>query len=233
MTDNISLSVPRHLGIILDGNRRYAREHGMTSLQGHQKGYDNLKSILEIGFERGIEYISGYVFSTENWNRTTEEVTYLMDLMLWVFKNELKQIHKKGVRILWLGSTDKLGEKHLRAIRDAVELTKNNKKGTFCLCLNYGGQQEIVDAAKKVIEQGVHAEDLTIDMFEKNLYEPEVPPIDMLVRSSGEHRISNFMLWRAAYSELLFVDKYWPEFTPEDIDMIINEYSQRQRRFGT
>lgn len=224
--------LPIHIGIILDGNRRWAKEHGKSSLEGHKAGYEALKKVTEAAFDRGIKFVSVYVFSTENWNRKADEVSYLMDLALEVFKKDIKRLHKKGIKVLWLGTKDRLSNKHLEAIKKAVELTKNNTKGTVCFCFNYGGTQEIVDGIKKFISSGQDVEDLTVGSFRGYLYEPEVPDIDIIVRTSGEERISNFMLWRAAYSELYFMNKHWPDFGADDVDNIIDEYNTRQRRFG-
>jgi len=227
-----SSNVPEHLGIILDGNRRWAKEHGKTSLEGHKAGYETLKKVTEAAFNKGIKYVSAYVFSTENWNRQKEEVSYLMDMALMVLSKDIKELHKKGVRLLWLGSSERLSPKHIKAIRKAVELTKNNTKGTLCLCFNYGGTQEITDAVKKLLTSETRPGDVNPEMLRKYLYEPEVPDVDMVVRTSGEERISNFMLWRVAYAELYFMNKHWPDFDGEDVDNIIKEYSKRQRRFG-
>jgi len=224
--------VPVHLGLILDGNRRWAKARGLPTLLGHKKGYTKLRSISEAAFDRGVKYVSAFIFSTENWSRAQEEVDYLMDLALKIFAKDLRSIHKKGIRVLWFGVKDKLSEKHLKAIEETEQLTKNNTHGTLCICFNYGGRREIADALTKLIEQNTKAGDVTEQLIEENLYHPEVPPVDLLVRTSSEQRVSNFMLWRMAYAELLFVDKHWPAFTEKDLDMVLAEYASRQRRFG-
>lgn len=231
MTNNPQI-IPRHIGFILDGNRRWAKEHGKTSLEGHRAGYKALKKVTEAAFKRGVEFVSVYVFSTENWSRKAEEVDYLMDMALKVFEKDISRLNKQGVRVLWLGTKERLSDKHQEAIRKAVELTKNNLKGTLCFCFNYGGTQEIVDGIKKLFNSNEKIEDLTPEKFREYLYEPEVPDIDIVVRSSGEERISNFMLWRSAYSEMFFMKKYWPDFGASEVDEIIDEYQKRQRRFG-
>lgn len=223
---------PRHIGVILDGNRRWAKEHGKTSLEGHKAGYDALVRFTEAAFNKGIVFVSVYVFSTENWNRKADEVAYLMDMALKVFKKDIARLHKQGIRVLWLGTKERLSEKHLKAISEAVELTKNNVKGTLCFCFNYGGTQEIIDGVRKFIDSGKEVDDLNVNSFRGYLYEPEVPDLDIVVRTSGEERISNFMLWRAAYAEMYFVKKHWPDFNDNDVDLIIEEYQSRQRRFG-
>lgn len=225
-------AIPAHLGLILDGNRRWAKEQGLPTLEGHRVGYDNLKTIAEAAFERGVKYVSAYTFSIENWNRTQEEVSYLMTLALKVFSRDMREFQKKGYRIRWLGVPDNLSQKHLAAIREAEDSSKDNVKGTIGLCFNYGGRREIVEATKKVLDKEVKSEDLTEDLISKHLHAPDIPGIDLLVRTSGEQRLSNFMLWRAAYSELYFTKKYWPEFTVNDLDAALAEYASRHRRFG-
>lgn len=229
MTD-INTAVPRHLGIILDGNRRWARERGLNTLEGHQRGAEVFREIVYAAFDRGVEYISAFVFSTENWQRTQEEVSYLMSLVLKVVEKYLNEFHDKGVKILILGSREGLSDKVKKALDKAVEKTAENTEGTVALCFNYGGQQEIIDAIKKVPED--KKSDLTPEKFEQYLYSNEVPEVDLLVRTSGEHRTSGYMLWRAAYAELLFVDKFWPDFTVSDLDKVLAEYQNRNRRFG-
>lgn len=218
----------RHLGLILDGNRRWARQKGIPTMQGHKKGYENLKTIVRAAVDRGVNYISAYVFSMENWNRSKEEVKYLMDLALHLAINEVKELHKEGIRVRFLGSKERISTKLLKAIQNAEDLTRNNTRGTVAICFNYGGKQEIADAVNACKKDIV-----TPDDIEQNLYAPDVPPIDLLVRTSGEQRISGFMLWRAAYAELLFVDKYWPEFSIADLDDAIQKYEERERRFGS
>lgn len=229
---NENTEVPTHLGLILDGNRRWARERGIPTLEGHRKGYENLKTIGIAAIERGVKYVSAYVFSTENWNRTQEEIDYLMKLLLWVAKNEVKELHKRNIRLRLAGSRERLSEDILKAIDAAEEKTKDNTAGTLVLCLNYGGHQEIVDAVNTIVAQKPD-QPITTESFADYLYTPDVPPVDLLIRTSGEQRLSNFMLWRAAYSELLFVDKHWPDFSEDDLDAALAEYARRNRRFGT
>lgn len=224
--------VPQHVAFILDGNRRWAEKNGLPKLEGHRRGAEVLKSISEKAFDRGVKYFSAFVFSTENWKRTKEEVGYLMDLMLQLFKRDIKDIHKKGIKVVWLGMEAQLSKRHLKAISDAVELTKNNTKGTLALCFNYGGKQEIIDTAKKLIRMNVDADDVDEVLFQDSMYVPALPPIDLVVRTSGEHRLSNFMLWQAAYAELSFIDTYWPDFNEMELDKVLSDYASRHRRFG-
>lgn len=223
-------TVPRHLGIILDGNRRWAKEHGLKTLDGHQKGAEVFREVVLSAFDRGIEFVSGFVFSTENWRRTEEEVSYLMGTVIKVVDKYLDEFHQKGIRILILGSQEGLSNKVKKALQKTIDKTAENTRGTVALCFNYGGKQEIIDAIKQVPAEEI--KDLTPDNFEQYLYASEVPAVDMVVRTSGEHRTSGFMLWRADYAELLFVDKLWPDFTVQDLDQVIDVYKQRRRRFG-
>jgi undecaprenyl diphosphate synthase len=225
-------SVPNHLGLILDGNRRWAKEHNLSSLEGHQRGADNLKVIARHAINSGVNYVSAYIFSLENWNRSKKEVNYLMRLAYVMITRDVDELNQDGVRIVWLGSKQKVSKKLLKAIAAAEELTKNNKKGTLCICFNYSGYQEIVDAFIKIIDQKIPKNKINIDLIEDNLYGKDIPKIDFLIRTSGEHRISNFMLWRINYAELYFVEKHWPGFSKSDLDKALKEYSKRERRFG-
>jgi len=224
--------VPKHVGYILDGNRRWARMHSLPEYDGHLAGYNALKEVVEGSIEQGIKYVSIYAFSTENWQRDKTEVSHLMKLSLHAISTDLKRFVKNGIRVRILGHRDGLSQKLLSAIEKAEEATKLLRKGTVLVCFNYGGQREIADAARKCVEDGLKPAEITEEAIAKRLYAPNVPPLDIIVRTSGEKRLSNFMLWRASYSELLFLDKYWPDMTKQDVTDIIEEYSRRQRRFG-
>ena len=223
---------PQHIGFILDGNRRWAAEHGMPKLQGHRKGYDNLKKISELCFDRGIEVVSAYIFSTENWKRESEEVDYLMDLALKIFTRDLKELSDKGIKIVFSGLRDRLSPKLIEAIDNTTKKTKDNTKGTINLCFNYGGQQEITGAVQRIINAGLDAEAVSPDVVRDHLFHPELPAVDYIVRTSGEKRLSNFLLWDSAYAELNFVDQHWPAFDEKLLDEVLTEYQNRQRRFG-
>jgi undecaprenyl diphosphate synthase len=225
--------VPRHIGYIVDGNRRWAKKHGLPLYEGHLAGYNALKDVGIATLEAGAEYMSAYVFSTENWKRSTDEVKRLMGLTLKVVTADVPLFNKYNVQLRIIGSRVGVDPKIVKAMAAAEEATKANTGGVFALCFNYGGQQEIVDAVKKIVHAGVKEEDVTPELIAENLYLPDVPPIDLIVRTSGEMRLSNFMLWRAAYSEIIFLDKMWPEMTKDDVTAIIKEYSRRQRRFGS
>lgn len=224
--------LPKHIGFIVDGNRRWAREHGLPSYEGHLAGYEALKTIGLATLESGVEYMSAYAWSTENWRRSEDEAMRIMKLTMQVLKRDLKVFNEKNVRLKVLGSREGLSSKLVSAIESAEESTKNNTGGTFALCFNYGGQQEIVDAVKKIVDSGCDSQEVDTKLIENNLYAPDVPPVDVIVRTGGEKRISNFMLWRSAYSEFIFLDKFWPDMTKDDLQYILKEYKQRQRRFG-
>ena len=221
-------NTPVHIGFIVDGNRRWARENNLPTLEGHKKGFSEIETIAEKVFNSGVKFASFYVFSTENWQRSKEEVSYLMQLLRAGIGRLSKKMFKNNIKCLVLGGEKNVPEDLLKSIKEAEELTKDCTGGTACFCFNYGGQQEIVDPANKAAKDG----EITIESLSQNLYKPEVPPVDLIVRTSGEERISGFMLWRAAYSEFIFLKKYWPDITPDDIDEILKEYKNRQRRFG-
>ncbi|HEX6258375.1 MAG TPA: polyprenyl diphosphate synthase [Candidatus Saccharimonadales bacterium] len=225
-------AVPTHIGYIVDGNRRWAKKHGIPSYEGHLAGYNTIKDIVKFTTKQGVKFVSIYVFSTENWRREQEEVANLMKLSLRVFKTDLKEFIDENLRLRVLGSREGLSDSLLKAIDEAEKATAHLTGGTICICFNYGGWQEVVDATKAAIADGVSPEALTEEAIAQHLYAADVPPVDMVVRTSGEQRLSNFMLWRTAYSELLFLEKFWPEMTTDDVAAIIAEYQKRSRRFG-
>lgn len=204
----------------------------MPGYEGHLAGYNALHDVLIETLKRGVKYASAYVFSTENWKRTEEEISHLMKLLMRIMKSDLKIFEENNIRLRVIGTLDGLSDEIVKAIADAQEKTKDFDGGELLLCLNYGGQLEIADAVKKIVASGTKAGDITPELISENIYAPEVPPCDLIVRTSGEQRLSNFMLWRAAYSELMFIEKTWPEMTPQDVTDILEEYAKRQRRFG-
>lgn len=224
--------IPKHIGFIVDGNRRWAKQNGLPAYEGHMAGYNTLQDVLIETLEQGVEYVSAYVFSTENWKRSEDEVGRLMGLILKIFTADLHILQDKNVRLRVLGTQEGMSEKVLKAIENAETATKDNTGGTLALCLNYGGQTEIVDAIKQIIEEGTPAADVTPELITAHLYDPDIPPCDIVVRTSGEQRLSNFMLWRSAYSELFFIEKNWPDMTKQDVTDILEEYKLRGRRFG-
>lgn len=235
MTDTASDTqpvIPRHVGVIVDGNRRWAKSHGLPTYEGHLAGYNALKEVGIDMLSRGVEYLSAYVFSTENWKRSADEVKKLMGLVLKLVSSDLPEFHKNNVRLKILGSRAGVDPKIVAAIEKAEAETAGNTGGILALCFNYGGQREITEAVQEIVRSGVSADEVTETLIAQHLYAPEVPPIDIVVRTSGEQRLSNFMLWRSAYSEFLFLDKNWPDMRSEDVAHIIDEYTKRQRRFG-
>ena len=248
-------TLPTHIGFIVDGNRRWARARNLPTYDGHKTGYEVLKKMAYVAKARGIKYVSAFVFSTDNWQRAKDEVDYLMDLFLWAAAHDLKKLVKDGFKIIFVGRRNGLRAKIREAIAKTEADSAKNTGTTLALCFNYGGQAEICDAAKNLVremaqkfrESGDLAklteEEFTKQLeknlakidendFAKQLYHPEIPPIDLLVRTSGEQRLSGFMLWRAAYAELLWLDKNWPDMTEEDFDECLAEFAKRSRRFG-
>lgn len=226
------LKVPKHVGLILDGNRRWARERNLSTFEGHKKGYQIFKKVPGWFFSKGVEIVSGYIFSTENWNRSRDEVNYLMKLIKEIFISDFNEIKRKGHKLIISGRINELPGDLPEICQTAMEETKNNINGTINICLNYGGHLEIVDAVKKIIyEKKAKLDEITEELIHKHLYN-DLPDPDIIVRTSGEQRLSGFLLWQSAYSELLFLKKYWPDFEENDVKMIVEEYGKRKRRFG-
>lgn len=227
--------IPNHVAIIMDGNGRWAQKRGLKRTKGHQRGAKVLKKISEYVYDKKIKVLSVFAFSTENWKRDKEEVDYLMDLFIKVFKDNFKSIKEKGVKIVFSGLKTKLDDKVLKEMEKMTEETKNNKNGVFNICLNYGGQDEIVEATKKIasdVKEGkIKIDDINKDMYNNYLFN-DLPPIDLMIRTSGEFRISNFMLWQMAYAELYFTDVLWPDFDEKELDKAIDSFNKRDRRFG-
>lgn len=232
MSELNSQELPNHIGFILDGNRRWARAQGLPTLKGHYQGSENLRKIANVCFDMGVKNMSVYLFSTENWQRTKNEVSYLMRLIVKFLGKYLDELIEKEIKVVFVGSREGMPKYVLQAIDDAAEKTKSFKKKKFAVCINYGGQQEIVDAAKKLLRNRVNPDTLTPKTFFDYLYAPELPPLDLIVRSSGEYRLSGYLLYRAAYAEMMFIDKNWPDFSPQDLRLVLKHYAERTRRFG-
>lgn len=222
----------RHIAIIMDGNRRWAKERGLPSLEGHRAGYERLKESAEWIFDRGIKTLTVFAFSTENWKRTQEEVGYLMDLFEFALTHELHRFMERGIRLRVIGRREGFRPSIIRAIDTAERQTAQNLRGTICLCVNYGGRSEIVDACKKIVEAGVKADEITEERLTEAMYWPDMPTPDVLIRTSGEERTSGFLTWESVYSELFWVKKHWPDFDEAELDRVIEEYAARQRRYG-
>ena len=227
--------IPSHVAIIMDGNGRWAKNRGLKRTNGHKKGAEALKKISEYVYDKHIKILSVFAFSTENWKRDKEEVDYLMDLFIKAFKENFEVVKKKNIKVIFSGVKEKLSDKVIKQMNKMMEDTKDNKNGIFNICLNYGGQDEIIEATKKiskeVLDGNIDIKDINKDMFNKYLFN-DLPPIDLMIRTSGEYRISNFMLWQMAYSELYFTDTLWPDFDEKEFDKALDSYNKRDRRFG-
>lgn len=218
-----------HLGIIADGNRRWAKEHGLPKIEGHKRGLKTIEILVAAAAKAEIPYVTFYVFSTENWGREAAEVSYIMKLAETKIMKMAKKMAENNVRLLILGTRGKVNPTLTSLGEKAEKITEHCTGTTVCFCFNYGGEQEIADAANAALKADG---EITPETIRKHLYHPEVPDLDMIVRTSGEERISGFMLWRAAYAEFMFIKKYFPEMEADDIEKILTEYDKRNRRFG-
>jgi undecaprenyl diphosphate synthase len=225
-------TVPRHIGFIMDGNRRWATERGLAAFRGHEAGVDALERVADACFDAGVQYMTAYTFSIENWSRTKEEVNFLMGLVTKILTKYVKKFNQKGIRIEIIGTREKLSKKVIAAIESAEESTKTNTRGTLALCFNYGGRQEIVDTLRNIVSSGVDIATITAENVVDYLYKPHIPPCDLIVRTSGENRLSGFMMPRSEYAELVFDTKYWPDLDARDVSGYIAEFTSRTRRFG-
>ena len=226
------VSYPHHVAFILDGNGRWAENRGLPRLEGHQAGVNNLRSIIKYCNNHGIEYATIYAFSTENWNRPEDEVSGLFRLLESIIDNEARELHKNGVRIRHIGRLDGLSRELQDSINRAVNLTIDNKGMTLGVALNYGGREEILNAVRRLIEDRTTAEKVDESVFRRYLYDSDFPDVDLVIRTGGEIRTSNFLIWQAAYSEYYFTPVLWPDFNEEELEKALLAYSQRQRRFG-
>lgn len=221
-----------HIAIIMDGNRRWAKEKGLPSAMGHKKGVDALKATLRACNDFGVKYLTVYAFSTENWNRKQEEVDFLMDLVAVTLTNELAEMHKENVQIRFIGDMSRFSSKLQKILSNSVETTKNNTGVILQIALNYGARDEITNAVRKIILSGISADEITEKTISDNLYTTGVPDPDILIRTGGEKRISNYLLWQIAYSEIIVINEFWPEFGKKLLADCINEFGKRQRRYG-
>ena len=224
-------NVPRHIAIIMDGNGRWAKKRGMPRNYGHKKGSENLRKLSFYIFDQGIKILSIFCFSTENFNRPTEEVDYLMNLFVEKFQKEIEEYKRRNIKVVFSGRRNNLRNDVLGAMDKITEETKNNTKGILNLCLNYGGQYEIIDAVQKLDKENFDFSVLTPEILMQHFYQ-NLPPIDLLIRTSGEKRISNFMLYQASYAEFYFPETYFPDFNEKEFDKALEIYQKRDRRFG-
>ncbi|HDZ54551.1 MAG TPA: di-trans,poly-cis-decaprenylcistransferase [Candidatus Nealsonbacteria bacterium] len=225
--------IPYHIGIIIDGNRRWAKNKSLPFLEGHRRGLEKVKKIGRWCKKKGIKILTLFAFSTENWNRPKIEVSYLMKLIIQALSQKnIKEIDEDGIRIKIIGQKERLSSRLQEIIKKAEATTRNNREGILNIALNYGGKAEIVEAVKKIIKKRVPFHKISEKLIEANLWTSGEPHPDLIIRTGGEERLSNFLIWQTAYSELYFSKKYWPDFTEEDLDEILEDYSHRQRRFG-
>ena len=223
--------IPNHLGLIIDGNRRWAKKKGLPSFYGHKKGFDNLIDILNYSFEKGVKIITVYAFSTENWSRSKREVSYLMKLLKTGLENKITEhFNKKGIKLKIVGQKEKLSNDLQKLIEWAENLTKDNKRGVLNLAISYGGKAEIIAAVKKIIDKKIPSQKITEKTIEDNLWITD--SLDFIIRTGGQKRLSNFLTWQSTYSELYFTDKTWPDFKYKDLDEAFKDYDNRQRKFG-
>lgn len=224
--------VPTHIAIIMDGNGRWAISRGLPRLAGHRAGTENLRRVIEACIEFGVKFLTIYAFSTENWGRPMEEVQGLMSILEDVIDRELQELHDQGVQLRHIGRLDQLRPSLRQKVIDAIEYTKDNDRLVLNVAFNYGGRDEIVCAIQHIIQNGVPAEEVTDELVSRYLFTAGVPDPDLIIRTSGELRGSNFLIWQGAYSEWYFTPTYWPDFGKEELARALEEYKHRQRRFG-
>ncbi len=225
--------LPRHVACVMDGNGRWAERQGLKRTDGHAAGKEALLDVVDGALELGIEWLTVYAFSTENWRRPTDEVRFLMRFNESLLVDHRDELHEKGVRIRFIGRRDwKVPKRLLRRIDESTALTAGNRKLTLSVAFNYGGQAEIVDAVKQIVATGTSPADIDEALIAKHLYDPEMPDVDLWIRTSGEYRFSNFLIWQSAYAELVFVDTYWPDFRRGHLADAVADYQSRSRRFG-
>jgi undecaprenyl diphosphate synthase len=223
---------PQHVAIIMDGNGRWAKKRHLPRLVGHNAGSENIRPVVNIFANYGVKYLTLYMFSTENWNRSRTEVTGLLSLLGRKIDQETRAFHRENIRLIHLGRLDRLSRKLREKVKAAVELTKNNTGLTLCLAFDYGGRDEIVQAARRIADAGIPGNNIDESVFAQYLYSPNIPDPDLVIRTAGESRLSNFLLWQAAYSEFYFTPVLWPDFGSTDVEEALSEYKRRQRRFG-
>jgi len=223
---------PRHVAIIMDGNGRWAKKRGLPRLAGHNAGGDNIRPVVKIFADSGVKYLTLYMFSTENWNRPRIEVTGLLSLLARKIDRETRAFHQENIRLVHLGRLDRLSQILRKKVQAAVDLTKDNSGLTLCLAFDYGGRDEIVRAARCVASAAIPCDNIDESVLGRYLYLPDIPDPDLVIRTGGESRLSNFLLWQTAYSELYFTPVLWPDFGRTDIEEALSDYERRQRRFG-
>jgi undecaprenyl diphosphate synthase len=226
------MTVPEHVAIIMDGNGRWAERRGLPRMAGHQAGFNRIRSVVKTALAHNIPYLTIYSFSTENWSRPEEEVQGILNLLVDNIDSEAADLHRQGVKMHHLGRLAGLSSEVQAVIERSCQLTRNNTRMVFSFAFNYGGRAEILDASRRILEERLPPDFLTEEVFNNHLYTSGIPDVDLLIRTGGELRISNFLLWQAAYAEYYFTRVLWPEFTPGQMERALEAYSRRQRRFG-
>ena len=225
-------NIPRHVAIIMDGNGRWAKQRGLPRLAGHRAGTENLRAIIRASAEFGIQYLTLYAFSTENWSRPRAEIDGLMHILSDVIDREMGELHKEGARLVHIGHLDGLSNVLQNKVRQAIEMTKDNQRITIVLAFNYGGRDEIITGIKQMLVDGVDPEIVDADLVSQYMFTKDLPDPDLVIRTSGEQRTSNFLTWQTVYSEWYFSPVYWPDFDKEELRKAIEDYNKRNRRFG-
>ncbi len=228
-----ALEIPRHVAIIMDGNGRWAEDRGLPRLEGHRAGVENIRSVLDPLARRGVKFVTIYAFSTENWKRPSDEVEGIMSILREVIHRESKALHERGVRIVHLGRSDRLLPDLREAVSEAQELTRHNAGITLSVAFDYGGRSEIVEAVRNIVRSGVRPEEVDEAMLSQHLYTRDIPDPDLIIRTSGEYRLSNFLLWQSAYSEFYTTTVPWPELDAAEVEEAIRAYGSRKRKFGS
>lgn len=226
------LSVPHHIGVIMDGNGRWAQEHGLPRLEGHRAGTENIRRLLRSCGEYGIKIVTIYAFSTENWYRPSNEVRGLIGILERVLEKEVENLHQEGVKLRHVGELEGLPDRLRKAVLDAIELTKNNDRLILNVAFNYGGRAEIVRAVKRLLEDNPDPNEIDEELFGGYLYTAGLPDPDLIVRTGGEMRLSNFLIWQSAYAEYYSTPTFWPDFDKEELTKALQAYARRERRFG-
>lgn len=224
--------VPYHIGIIMDGNRRWAKKSGLLGLESHRKGAEKVREVLKWCKVRGIKILTLYAFSTENWQRNKREVNFLMRLFYSTLSGESQNFYREGIKFKVIGQKNKLPLKLQKLIKEIETLTKDNQQGVLNLAISYSGWAEMAEAVKQISKENVPPEKIDQELIRKYLWSADIPDADLIIRTSGEQRLSDFLTWEAAYAELYFCEKYWPDFSEEDLNEALEEYGRRKRRFG-
>jgi undecaprenyl diphosphate synthase len=232
VTEKKLARLPTHVAIIMDGNGRWASQRGLSRQAGHRAGTENIRRVIEAFAERGVKYLTLFAFSTENWGRPRREVDALLRLLGRVINREINALHENGIRLRHIGRLDPLSPRLQKKVQEAIELTKNNQRMTVSIAFNYGGRAEILDAVRRIVADGLAPERIDEAVFRSYLYTADLPDPDLIIRTAGELRISNFLLWQSAYAEYYATPTYWPDFDAVEIDRALEAYSHRQRRFG-